>query len=592
MANYRKKARKNANRGNYQDAFADAEKSKELRTMGRGSMKGGAIPTDSTDNDPSWYTPNGLMAKDVASVAFGYPNGLSFPIMEETEFGSSGITKNVRTPGIFIYETMLQYGKADGKTDPLNVAAQNVYLKMRSSTSGQSYYEANDVGMTLAAVDNLYSFYSWVVRLYGLMNSKSNPLNKYIPKDLVYANHVNYRDLEENIADFRAWINRFAFTLAGVAVPKNIDIFKRHIFMYENLYTDANSIKSQYYMYVPFGFWVYDELDTPSTLRPYSLFALARQTTGDNNNNPTKFLTFQDLRIIGERLLDPILQSDSVRYIAADILKSYGDGGVFKVYQIDETYSITPSYNQEVLAQMENAWVLPQIATRYNYDQAFGTQTQVQTFYTQHSSFDRTSIITGVTEPNNSYIRAVYSYVMRVTGLEDPLIVANQSVESTNVLVNSHIQGDVSPDKILVDTRLTRPKTITEQTSSTNYGTHYVSTIQDAGSEVVAAAWMVIHQEGSVPSFIRFNSVMSTIVSESGGNIIKLSSDVGGLLNYVLSFDWSPRFYLIDQESTPDGIRTAGIIGPMWDLDNWTILNRTTLDNINYNAILGEIVPK
>lgn len=306
-------------------------------------------PRTSKPNDWRWYAQNEQLLKDAASFPYSYPLGnrlnLGGDVAIDVNKGS--------VPGIMAIHTAPTFGWADNPNSPINVAARNIYSYVRHANSGHANYDAPDLMLYLCAMDNLYSYIAYLKRIYGVVATYSYT-NRYYPKAIVEAMGVNFSHVQSNLADFRAAINVMAVKVGSMCVPASMSYFAKHMWMYDGYYLDGDQDKAQTYMFVPDGFFVYSLNGDGAGMLDYSPLPYAAGSNKPTMVDESDLLTTHQLIEYGNTLLDPILSSEDMNIMSGDILKAFGSGELYKVDGISETYTVLPSYDTEVLQQIEN----------------------------------------------------------------------------------------------------------------------------------------------------------------------------------------------------------------------------------------------
>lgn len=126
-------------------------------------------------NDWRWYANNQQLLKDFANFPYGAPVGRTVPGYYPTANSGSAV------PGLCTIELVPSIGVSKNENSAINVSARNIYSYVRHRNSGSTNYEAPDLMIYLMAMDSIYSFLSWMKRLYGLMMDYT-PYNRYYPK--------------------------------------------------------------------------------------------------------------------------------------------------------------------------------------------------------------------------------------------------------------------------------------------------------------------------------------------------------------------------------------------------------------------------
>lgn len=322
----------------------------------------------SKPNDPRWYAQNEQLLRDSASFPYSWPLG------NQLNLGAKAPEVNKGSiPGIMALYTSGTFGWADNPNAPVNVAARNIYSYVRHANSGHANYDAPDLMLYLCAMDSIYSYLSYLKRIYGVVSTYSY-VNRYYPKAAVQAMGVDFDNIQANLADFRAYINSFAVKVGSMCIPASMSYMAKHMWMYEGLYTDSAQLKAQTYMFSPRGFYKYVlDADGAGALVWRDLYH-----GWPNPNNVIHEGKLSDLIAYGNELLDPVLRSEDMNIMSGDILKAFGAQNVYLVSGISETYTVLPSYVPEVLDQIQNATCIGIPAVPGSEDSAVNTSTAMR----------------------------------------------------------------------------------------------------------------------------------------------------------------------------------------------------------------------
>lgn len=560
--NNKNRGSRNPKNGTTNTKSVPASDSGEYTASGKGmrNCQNGA------DNDPAWYAQNPQILKDSASFSYNYPLG------SRLNFGSNDAADNMNStslPGIMAIYTTPTFGQSLHSNSPINTAARNIYSFVRHANSGHSNYDAPDLMLYLTAMDNLYSFVSFLKRAYGVM-MPAYYTNRYMPKALIESMHLDYADLNANLNDFRSFINRLALRIGSMCIPASMSYMARHMWMYEHIWTDDESDKAQVYLYSPHGFYRFSlDSEMAGQLEYKDLFT-------DGNPN----LTFKDLVSYGESMLEPILASEDMNIMSGDILKAFGAENLYKINMIDEAYLVVPEYSAEVLDQIQNTTLLGHY---------LGTPTLHQ-------------------DPTKGYL--IFDPVF------DPMYQPLQGeFPGLNVMVTDRLvtfpHGDIKPEDTMVATRLTNILDVAY--SEAGQGIPIIK-CPTMGSEIAhhatifnyqdneSGAW-VLHASRPIYTSLLFIIDNSTAFSDSDvasrAAIEQLTVDLGSTLSLIGQigvFDRHPALGLSGfiniswTKSTGEASRYdySEFNSLLVDSSYYTILGRQDLINLAETALLSE----
>lgn len=309
------------------------------------------VSTRTATNSADWYFTNERMLKDAASIQYFTALGHETNIEDSSRFptvyqGPTNITFNdtdklaKSVPGIMKIGFVPTIGKAQNNADPVNIAARNIYGFVRKENSGSKNYDAPNMMMYLLACDSVYTYYQWMVRLYGLLR-KYSAYNAYYNEAILKAINVDAESFRGNISDFRAYINKYVLKANSLCVPNTFKIYDRHMYLVAGLFKDTEALKSQTYVFNPDYIYTYDQANGK----------LAAVGIG---NNPS-ILTLDDVIETGDMLLNNVLTSQDMAIIKGDILKAFGTNGIYQLAMVDVDYETPSLHDYEILTQIQAA---------------------------------------------------------------------------------------------------------------------------------------------------------------------------------------------------------------------------------------------
>jgi hypothetical protein len=297
-------------------------------------------------NDISWRTKSSL-APLAGTLPFGIPSGIHYKDLGTaiTGLADSFVYTN---PGILVFKMLLMAGNSADYNSAFNLATRKIYSFVRHANSGSKNYEAADLGMYFLSLGQGIGMLSFLQRLYKTI-TKFSTTNRYTPDALVKSMGVNYDDIKQHQAEL-AWLIRWlGNSLNSLAAPK-MAYFDSCYFAFLHIFKDSESPKEQFYMFVPDAFGIYDP-------------------TYDTNGGGVKFndtdmsfpgasytslKTYADLVAMVHKLMDVLLSDEDVGIMSGDILKAYGEGGLFKA-QAESDSDIIFEHSEEILQQIHNA---------------------------------------------------------------------------------------------------------------------------------------------------------------------------------------------------------------------------------------------
>lgn len=529
-------------KNNFQDIAEEREFEKGFK---KGKFSAGSCRP--ATNDPQWYFKSTQILNDVASFSFNKPVGskLGFQNFHPNgEVTTNGLGTSA-IPGLMSIGIGPTAGIAQDAQSPLNLAATNVYSYVRYKNSGASNYDAPDLMMYLVAMDSIYACWNWLKRIYGFASTYSQ-LNKYEPRAYMIANGVDFDDIMANLADFRGWLNIKSAEISSFCVPATMTYNIRHSWLFSNIYKDSNTAKAQQYMFVPAWFYKYGEVTSTQGTELQVVNVL-------NNYVPTlsddDLMTFAQLKLILNSLLEAVNYSEDVGIMSGDILKAYGQGGLFTLSEVSDDYKVEAVYSEEVLTQIENARIITVAAD------------DLPSFSITH-------------DPNTNFLKC------------EPVLTQEGNITRLGQYVNFHFESP-TPQQVVVATRL---NAVTQQLDAGG------SKLVSCGSEVAVNGYiMTLTQTG--PWYTQFDHLKPLIFRAVSVQLPFFdiqtvnNSDFARYLStmcLLCSFDWAP-IQLIGMRAANDaGTMFQSILGTTWDFDNYTLIDDDDLEAMNLMALLTE----
>lgn len=501
---------------------ADRRKEEIVDTALRGLHK-------SQCNDPAWYSKDAQLILDVGRIPFAYSAGQPVSVR--------GI-KDVM-PGVMAIHFTPVVGVASNLADPINVASTRYFTRLREKNSGFSQGDPADFTMMMVALDSLYMLHAFMRRAYGIARTYT-PTNLYYPKGVLTAMGLDADDILANLSQFRASINLFARSLSAFHLPTQFTFIMRHQWMCNDLFVDSTSSKAQTYLYVPDGFWVYDNTYTTGT--KLALTKLA---------NPTgTALKWSDLDTLWQNIYQAIQNDEDIRAMSGIIAMSFPDS-ILIAPEIPDDYTVVPSYDEKVLMQIHNSI-------------AVGTAVSTEEDYT----------ITQNPEINNGSIVSKYSHVQ-------PAAFGDFGNFSGSVdMIINYYKDDITTDDVMEATRL-----MSTYTKLKNASNVYDITISTCGSELVTYYQVVTWRGHGLPKFYLGTPIAGNNINyDSTGQHPETIDAVMQAIHDFSHFDWAP-IISVSEHDAGGGFNTFGIIA---DIDVYATVNEAMLKQMHRVALLSE----
>lgn len=306
-------------------------------------------------NDISWYSKNPNLL--VAAASFPYPNrpGMQLNLGTYKNAGfPNAFTATYPIPGCMVLNWMPNVGKSNAATDPASVLGKEMYARVRQVYSGSIDADAPDFVMYVLAMDSIFTYIAWLKRVYRVLNAWS-PENYFTPDGLLIGMGFTLADiavLRQHKTELWQCINELVLQTHKFTVPGSMDVFNRHYWMSDNVYTDAQSINSQFYMFNLYAVYKF-MVDSGTNASALAMTALP---VSDPNHATIEVSTLYQF---GLDLINALVAWDDAYMINGYLRRAFEGDSMFIVDEIGATDILAPVYEPEVLMQIENSRALP-----------------------------------------------------------------------------------------------------------------------------------------------------------------------------------------------------------------------------------------
>lgn len=484
-------------------------------------------------NDVNWYAANAELLRAAASVPFTQTTG--------AKIGWKGATSAEPTvPGVMSVDYVPALGM--GTLDAINTAKDQVYSYVVHANSRNTSYDAADLMQLIVAGGQVFAAIAHGIRAYGMMKLFDQQ-NKYMPNGIINLMGFDYDDLRSNLPSMWFDLNELISRSSQVWIPKNMPFVDRWFWLNSNVYMDSASPKGQYYVFVQqyflgFGETVFSTGTSLNWMQENGSLVTnnSELATVYSSTNLNKWKTYITM-VRG--MIDKLVSSQDRGTMMGDILKAYGAENLYAIRPITPDYVVLPTFDQEVLTQIENSTC----------------NTGVPFAYVQYS---------------NGRI-GINSDSTTVDVLNNP---PDQGI------LNFHFKEVPTPEQIMVATRLTTLGVV----SYTNPETNKVYLAPAAcGTEMVVSYRYAIYTAADTVGI----ADLTTRRNSNGGNITPYDVFIWS------TFDWAPWLVWINKPTLPDPLVTDTDYSPtvytaVGDYDNYTIISKDELLRMHTTALYSE----
>lgn len=399
---------KRVNFDNTRDGKFIKDVEKECRTDGN------------TDNDISWYSKNPELLKSASSFFAGEVTG-------ERLFPQGSVTE-ATVPGVMVLNWIPELGGSN-TSNMLDSAAESLYSFVVHANSRNTSYTSSDLMMAVLAGANVFAAITNAIRVYGIIKMY-DARNQYLPNAILTGMNLDADDFRAHLSDMWFQINNWITQSRQIWIPDVFPLIKRWMWLSQHVFMDGENMKSQFYVFQQRAYLAFSETghDTGTSLQWANGSSLQDWPDNPSGNTITDFqyaattivdsgaIKWSQFSALITQLIDCLVMSEDRGVMMGDILKAYGPDKILALNPIPADYITVPTYNREVLMQIENASIVPYI---YNY----------------------------VGQPNAGKIRCIVNTV-RTGALQATLLMPERRI------VNFHGSSEPTPEDIVHATRL------------------------------------------------------------------------------------------------------------------------------------------
>lgn len=522
----------------------DPDYTKKQRAQGQARTETNEKPSRNTRQDWEWHAISEQIAKDVGNFAYNTLTGqtVRVPIDSDTATESLDRTLNWNVQGVLEvkYSNAINPTTDESDLNGIAMASNQLYTYVRHVNSGAKNYEAPDLMYYVLAMCDIYSEAAEIARALGSARY-FNFENRYLPKMLFQAMHIDYEDCVSNIAQYRGTYNVLVKRINSLAVPKYFTVFLRKALIAGNIFTDSDSMRGQMIVHNRALFYVWSGTESGTGT---SLVAGATAAYNGVGQSSLKVETLQERLERLRSMLNAVELDTDALTMSGDILHAFKDADLYQLQELPTDWIVAPVFNEDVLAQVENSRSIGDYLTGGGYP-------------TDPSAFNFTQ--------SNGQI--VYQPVIQAMGV-------GQTVVPQRILFNSH-KSDPDFKDNLEWSRLISLYEIQDITAQPP--TMKIRVISCGTELVLGYAMYGSDGEGNVQY-----APLSQVITGTGSS----AAITGGIaaVAKLTQFDWHPTVYVYTRSNTTVGTPYSGI-QVLADCKKYVWLDFYTVSQINDSAV-------
>lgn len=517
-----------------------------------------AEPRDQRDpdytggNDVSWYTRYPSIIGPASKIPFANRPGMTLDIgyLGDNDY-------SLVVPGVLVIDFVPSLGHSAEFRDAATQVSRELYQRVRAAYSSELDADGQDMLFYLVSLDSVFSYIAWLKRVYRVLVAY-DPNNYITPTGLERAfgiTDASFKALKADKTNFLSYINQLIAQTHTFRCPAVFDLFNRHYWMNDNIYTDAPGLNSQFCLYNQIGYYKYQELATPQGANASGLVVTPAPFI--QNSGQLKDVTATILFNFGQELISALGEWSTAKTINGYFERAFKDVPSFTTAFLSDAEVQTFLYNQEVLMQMENCRTLPTLDSDVdviNFNGLDVTQDPLKDLVLADNSF--------------TFIRS------KASGSQVPPLA--QMFDRINPVLNMHKQ-EVSQEDVIIASRMapTFEATVTATTD-----TSYTVRLEVYSATEIPIQLRIVTAEGvsspKAPSF-----------GLDGARVLQFSNQVSIVaLSLLSTFDWHPFVFNIGGVVLPNGHNLMYVHG---DIENIAVMDTMQMDRLHEICLYSEL---
>lgn len=257
-------------------------------------------------------------------------------------------------PGAFGVAYLPLFGSPTGlQTDPVNLAARNIWMNLRSLYSNKIPYTAGAIMKYVLAMDSIMMVFQVIKRMYGIVFAY-DAKNSYVPDALILAQGVSPSSIRSNLPDIKVTMNDVAARLSAFGVPTQFDFIYDHVDAAGHIFMDGVSNTAQFIIPFPAFAWKMDWAND-------KLYAIdwrddSATTIGEAEGsswNHSSAVEWSYIKSTLYGMVEALVNNEDCYQIGCDMQRMYGN--LAGVAPLDDTYAIGPEYSSFYADMLHNA---------------------------------------------------------------------------------------------------------------------------------------------------------------------------------------------------------------------------------------------
>lgn len=292
-------------------------------------------------------TDNGIMTLQPIQDMVESGNACNITITNARMAGSPNLERTSGIMAIWLHDTLGPNNNEE--TSPMNMAWIEHKEYMDTALGQQFGYSAADLGQVVGEFKTIIDIGRVIRRTLNLLNNPRTPLSQYSIAGLLYAMRLGtedvydtdpllvQREISRNRRNYIDDFNQANTLMDKMGIPEKLsNLMNVSEDYYSKVYLDDTSENAQFYMFMPVGWYHYDETEDPAgATLTYKNFwddlNTPKLTDSTHPNYHNHHYSLRDLIDLYTGLIMDITQFSDSRAILQKLYNAYGTDKLYKI---------------------------------------------------------------------------------------------------------------------------------------------------------------------------------------------------------------------------------------------------------------------
>lgn len=328
---------------------------------------------------------NGIMTVQSIQDMRHEGNACAFNVTDMKEPSTPNVSRTSGIMCIRLHDTLGPNNNEE--TSPMNMAWIEHKEYMDTALGQQFGYSAADLGMVVGAFKSIVDIGRVIRRILNLLNNPRTPLSQYSIAGLLFAMRLGTEDVydtdplkvqreisryQRNYTDDFNQANKI---LDKLGIPEKLsNLMNVTEDYYSKVYLDATSENAQFYLFMPAGWYKYNETEDPAgatlTYQTFTQHLNTPKLTDDKNPNyHNGTCSLRDLIDLYTEMIMDVTQFSDSRAILQKLYNAYGTDKLYKLPEFNPDDKVPYVYDAGFRNTLRNmVWFRDITYAKYTVD--------------------------------------------------------------------------------------------------------------------------------------------------------------------------------------------------------------------------------